>query len=302
MLKIESVSPYKIPLVSHIFGPVRSEFFLGQLAGHQFEINGTTLIGPGGISQQPYLHGFKFSFKPTSNLEFGIGITAQFAGPGLPFTWGNFIRTFYSHTPGPTATGFNPGKRLSSFDFSYRFPGLRKWLTVYNDALVVDEISPVGSTRPVLNPGIYLPQIPKLPKLQLRAEGLHESLTNEFAPGYVYYGLRRYRSGYTNDGLLIGSWIGRAGRGGQGWLTYSFSPRANLQFGYRQQLVSKDFIGGGRSSDYAARGELMLAHSVGISGSVQYEHWWFPVLSATTQSDVAASFQLTFYPKWGIRK
>jgi membrane-associated phospholipid phosphatase len=302
MLKIESVSPYKIPLLSHLLGPVRSEFFLGQLAGHQFEINGSTLIGPGGINPQPYLHGYKFSFKPTNNLEFGMGVTAQFAGPGLPFTWGNFIRTFYSHTPGPTSTGFNPGKRLSGFDFSYRFPGLRKWLTVYNDALVVDEVSPIGSTRPVLNPGIYLPQIPKLPKMELRAEGLHESLTNEFAPGYVYYGLRRYRSGYTNNGELLGSWIGRAGRGGQGWLTYSFSPRARLQFGYRQQMVSKDFIGGGRSNDYTARGEVMLGRNVGITGLLQYEHWWFPVLSATTQSDVAASFQLTFYPKWGIRK
>jgi membrane-associated phospholipid phosphatase len=302
MLKIETVSPYRIPLVSKILGPVRSEFFLGQLAGQQFEINGTTLIGPGGIRPQPYLHGYKFSFKPTDNLEFGMGVTAQFAGPGLPFTWGNFIRTFYSHTPGPTATGFNPGKRLSGFDFSYRFPGLRKWLTVYNDALVVDEVSPIGSTRPVLNPGIYLPQIPKLPKMELRAEGLHESLTNEFAPGYVYYGLRRYRSGYTNNGVLLGSWIGRAGRGGQGWLTYSFSPRARLQLGYRQQMVSKDFIGGGRLSDYATRGEFMLGKKVGISGLLQYEHWWFPILSATTQSDLAASFQLTFYPKWGIRK
>ena len=302
MLKIESVAPYKIPLISSIFGPVRSEFFLGQLAGHQFEINGSTVIGPGGIKQQPFLHGYKFSFKPTDNLEFGMGITAQFAGPGLPFTWGNFIRTFYSHTPGPTATGFNPGKRLSGFDFSYRFPGLRKWLTVYNDALVVDEISPIGSTRPVLNPGIYLPQIPKVPKMELRAEGLHESVTNEFAPGYVYYGLRRYRSGYTNNGQLMGSWIGRAGRGGQGWLTYSFSPRARLQLGYRQQMVSKDFIGGGRSSDYSARGEFMLGKKVGITGLLQYEHWWFPILSATTQSDVTASFHLTFYPKWGIRK
>jgi hypothetical protein len=191
---------------------------------------------------------------------------------------------------------------LSSFDFSYRFPGLRKWLTVYNDALVVDEISPVGSTRPVLNPGIYVPQVPKIPKLQLRAEGLHESLTNEFAPGYVYYGLRRYRSGYTNDGLLMGSWVGRAGRGGQGWLSYFFSPHSSLEFGYRQQLVSKDFIGGGRSSDYAVRTQVMLGSNMALSGLVQYEHWWFPLLSSTPQSNVTASLQLTFYPHWQIRK
>ena len=303
MLKFETVSPYKIPLVSHIFGPVRSEFFLGQLAGHAFEVNGASLLGPGGIRPQPYLHGYKFSFKPTANLEFGMGITAQFAGPGLPFTWHNFIRTFYVHNQtGPTANNANPAKRYSAFDFSYRFPGLRKWLTVYNEALVVDEVSPIGSTRPTLNPGIYIPQLPKLPKMELRAEGLHESLTNEFAPGFVYYGLRRYRSGYTNDGQLLGSWIGRAGRGGQGWLTYWASSRGKIQLGYRQQMVSKDFIGGGRLSDYSARGEFLLGRNVGLSGFLQYEHWWFPLLASTPQSDVAASFQVTLYPHWQLKK
>jgi membrane-associated phospholipid phosphatase len=298
MLKIESVAPYKIPLVSRVFGPVRSEFFLGQLAGHQFEFNGSSLLGPGGVNPQPYLHGYKFSFRPTENLEFGMGITAQFAGPGLPFTVDNFLRTFYSHTAGTN----NPGKRLSEFDFSYRFPGLRKWLTVYNDALVVDEISPVGSTRPALNPGIYMPQIPKLPKMQLRAEGFHESLTDEFAPGYVYYGVRRYRSGYTNDGNLMGTWIGRAGRGAQGWLTYSFSPRNRVQLGYRHQEVSKLFVGGGRSVDYSASGDFMLSSNVELSGLIQCEQWRFPLLAPGPQTDVTASIQLTFYPHFRAQK
>jgi membrane-associated phospholipid phosphatase len=303
MLRIDSVSPYHIPLVSKIFGPVHTQFFLGQLAGHQFEVNGTTLLGPGNINPQPYLHGYKISFKPTANLEFGMGITAQFVGPGLPFTWRNFLRTFYVHNQtGLTASNANPGKRLSAFDFTYKVPGLRKWLTFYNEALVVDEVSPIGSTRPTLNPGIYLPHLPKLPNMELRAEGLHESLTDEFAPGYVYYGLRRYRSGYTNNGQMLGSWIGRAGRGGQGWLTYWLSPRSKIQLGYRQQMVSKDFIGGGRLSDYSVRGETMLGRNVGLSGFMQYEHWWFPVLSGTTQSDVTASFQVTFHPHWQLRK
>ena len=138
--------------------------------------------------------------------------------------------------------------------------------------------------------------------MELRVEGLHESLTDEFAPGYIYYGLRRYRSGYTNNGNLLGSWIGRAGRGGQGWLTYWFSPRSKLQLGYRQHMVSKDFIGGGRLSDYSAKGEFMLGQNVGVSGFFQYEHWWFPVLSTSTRSDVTASFQVTFYPHWRIRR
>jgi membrane-associated phospholipid phosphatase len=298
MLKIESVAPYKIPLLSNILGPIRSEFFLGQLSGHQFEFNGSSLLGPGGINPQPYLHGYKFSFKPTENLEFGMGVTAQFAGPGSPFTFGNFVRTFYSHTSGIN----NPGKRLSEFDFSYRFPGLRKWLTVYNDALVVDEISPIGSTRPTLNPGIYLPQIPKIPKMELRAEGLHESLTNEFAPGYIYYGQRRFRSGYTNNGELLGNWIGRAGRGGQAWLTYSFSAHSRVQLEYRHQEVSKDFIGGGRLVDYTAHGDLMLSSNTALSALLQYEQWRFPLLTPNSQTNIAAGVQLTFQPHWHARR
>jgi len=299
MLKLQSVSPYRIPLLSKILGPAHSEYFLGQLAGHQFELDGKQLLGPGSITPQPFLDGTKTSFKPTPNLEIGFGFTAQFAGPGLPFTFHNFSRTFFVHTQSsPTTNGNNPAKRISSADFVYRVPGIRNWLTVYSDALTVDEISPIGSTRAVVNPGIYMPQLPKLHNMELRAEGIHEPLTNEFAPGFVYYGLRRYRSGYTNNGNLVGNWIGRAGRGGQGWLTYSFSPRTKLQLGYRLQEVSHNFIEGGRLTDYSVAGNCMLSRNVALSGMLQYEQWKFPVLSSTPQSNVTASIQVTFYPKW----
>jgi len=295
MFKIDSVTPYKIPLLSSILGPIRTEYFFGQLAGHQFEFNGTQLLGPGNINPQPFLDGAKFSFKPTSNLEIGMGFTAQFAGPGLPLTFHNFVRTFYVHNSNSTAgSSGDPGKRLSAADFTYRIPGLRNWLTLYLDSLVVDEVSPIGSTRASVNPGIYVPQFPRLPKLELRAEGIHESVTNEFSPGFVYYGVRRYRSGYTNDGNLIASWIGRAGRGGQGWLTYSWSPRTRLQLGYRLQEVSPDFIQGGRLVDYSARSDFMLGPKVAVSGVFQYEQWRFPVMNPGRQSNVTASLQVTF--------
>ena len=303
MMKIESVSPFKIPLLSKMLGPMRAEYFLGQLAGTQFELNGSTLLGPGKIKPQPALSGYKASFKPTTNFEFGMGITAQFVGPGLPFTWRNFLRTFYVHNQtGPTANNANPGKRISSLDFSYRVPGIRKWLTIYGDSLVVDEISPIGSKRATVNPGIYMPQFPRLPKLEFRAEGINEPITREFAPGFVYYGLRRYRSGYTNEGNLMGNWIGRAGHGGQAWMTYSISPRNQVQLGYRLQQVSKDFIGGGRSVDLSVQTAFMLSSRVALSAFVQHEQWTFPVLSAVSQSNTTASVQLVFYPHWSIRK
>ena len=298
-LKLDNVSPYHIPLISKIFGDVRSEYFLGRLDGHQFEFDIDHIVGPGNVQPQPFIQGIKLSFKPTQNLEFGFGFTAMFAGPGLPFTFSNFIKTFYSHTSG---TVRNPGKRLTSFDFSYRIPGLRNWLTLYRDSLAVDEYTPLTSSRPSLNLGLYVPKLPKLNKMDFRAEVIGTPHTKEFAPGFVYYGLRRYRDGYTNDGNILGSWIGRAGRGGQGWLTYWFSPRSTLQFGYRYQKVDRDFLQGGHLDDFSVRPQIMLGHDINLSGGVQFEHWYFPLLSSTGRSNVTGQIQLTFFPQLRLRK
>jgi hypothetical protein len=298
-LKLDNVSPYHIPLISKIFGDVRSEYFLGRLDGHHFEFDIDHLVGPTNIQPQPFIQGIKLSFKPTQNLEFGFGFTAMFAGPGLPFTFSNFIKTFYSHTSG---TVRNPGKRLTSFDFSYRIPGLRNWLTLYRDSLAVDEYTPLTSSRPSLNLGLYMPKLPKLNKMDFRAEVIGTPHTKEFAPGFVYYGLRRYRDGYTNDGNILGSWIGRAGRGGQGWLTYWFSPRSTLQFGYRYQKVDRDFLQGGHLDDFSVRPQIMLGHDVNLSGGVQFEHGYFPLLSSTGRSNVTGQIQLTFFPQLRLRK
>jgi hypothetical protein len=294
MLRIDSVSPYEVPLISKFLGPLRSQFFIGRLSGQDFEFS-PVLYGPN-LSSQPFVHGTKFSFHPTDNLEFGFGFTAQFGGTGNPFTWGNFLRTFYSHKVG---VGNNPGKRLSEFDFNYRVPGLRNWLQIYADSMVIDEYSPLGSNRPAINPGIYLSHVPRVPKLDLRLEGITDDLNvpSHFGPGAFYWD-DRYHSGYTNNGNLIGSWIGRRGRGEQGWITYRFSPRTNIQFGYRHNSVDKAFLRGGTLQDFNLRTDVMLTHTLGISGFVQRENWNFPVLSTTAQSDITASVQLTFWPHW----
>ena len=306
--KIDDIAPHRIPGLSRILGPFRTEFFIGQLSGHHWEQctvstcqsypGSPGVVGPD-ISPQPFIHGEKISFQPTPNFEFGMGVTAMFGGPGLPVTFGNFFRTFYAHSPNAAN---NPGKRISAADFSYRLPGLRNWLTIYMDSLVVDEVSPIGSTRASVNPGFYMPRIPKISNLELRMEGFNVSRTKEFPPGFVYSDNRRFLSGYTNDGTLLASWIGRAGRGGQGWLTYSFSPRNKVRVGYRLQTVSPDFIGGGRLADYIARGEFMLGSQMSVSGSVQYEEWLFRLLNPAPQSNVAALLQFTYTPRWSLHK
>jgi membrane-associated phospholipid phosphatase len=304
MLQMDNVAPFEFPLLSRILGPARINSFVGQLAGQSWVYNPSVavglnpapdpsfMLGPG-FSPQPFIHGNKVSFRPTPNLEFGMGVTAIFGGPGLPFTWHEFFRSYYGHN---VNTATNPGKRFSSFDFTYRIPGLRRWLTLYTDSLVGDEISPIGSTRPMLNPGLYLPQLPKLPKLELRVEGFKD----EPHLGTVYID-RRYRSGYTNDGNLIGSWIGRQALGGQAWAKYSFSARTNVQLGYRHQEVDHFLVGGGHLNDFSATAQCRLGMRSEVSGRAQYEQWNFPVLSADRQSNFTAALQLTYYPGWRLR-
>jgi len=322
-VKIDDIAPHDIPGLSRLLGPFRAEFFVGQLSGQHWELcltcrqaNSEGVVGPV-ISPQPFFQGGKISFQPTPNLEFGMGTTSMFGGPGLPVTFGNYFRTYYVHT----VPANNPGKRVSAADFTYRIPHFRNWLTLYLDSMTWDEISPIGSTRANVNPGIYMPQLPKLPKLQLRAEGYNISRTKEFVPGWVYYNGDRYRSGYISDGDLLGSWIGRAGRGGQGWLTYSLSARNQFHLGYRLETVAPNFVcvqpagpnctalpggsippGGGRLADYSASGEFMLRSDLSLSALFQYEQWRFLVLSPTQQSNATTSIQLTFYPRWNTRK
>ena len=308
MFRIDNVSPFYFPVLSRLLGPVRMDFFVGQLSGQRWEYNPPqpTLVGPG-FHPQPFIHENKISFKPTENLEFGMGVTAMFGGPGLPFTWSEFVRSYYVHRQSIEAG--NPAKRFSQFDFSYRIPGLRKWLTVYNDSLVGDEYSPIGSSRPLLNPGIYLPHVPKIPKMDLRVEGLKEPFEagHGALPGFPYYDLR-YRSGYTNDGVPLGTWIGRAGFGGQAWATYWLSARNKLQVSYRHQEVNSKFVvnaegaGGGHANDFSAQCDFKLGPEVNFTGVVQYEQWNFPVLRSTAQSDVSASVQLTFHPNLQFHK
>jgi membrane-associated phospholipid phosphatase len=305
MLRIDQTSPLEVPGLSKLIGPMRTQWFIGQLSGQHWigtVLPGTsvpTLVGPS-IGRQPFIHGSKISFKPTANLEFGLGFTVLFGGPGLPVTWRNFYRTFGTFNVMPGSAN-DPGDRRSTFDFQYRVPHLRDWLTIYADSFVEDEFSPLGSTRPSMRLGMYLPRLPKVPKLDLRMEGLYTDVPGQKPGGFLYWN-GRYRSGYTNDGNLLASWIGRQGRGAQAWATYWLSARSKMQLSYRHATVDQAFLQGGHLNDYGLSGEFMMRHDLGFSASGQYEQWRFPILSPLGKSNVTLAGQLTFYPNWNMKK
>ena len=93
------------------------------------------------------------------------------------------------------------------------------------------------------------------------------------------------------------------GQGAQAWTTYWFSPRNKLQFGFRHQKVSHEFIpSGGTLADASVRAEFWPRSSFSLSASVQYEMWNFPVIASTRQTNVTSAVQLSFWPKGFSRK
>ncbi len=307
MLKIDRVSPFKLPSILGLMGPIRWEFFLGQLGGHYADYAASTgYIFGALLNPQPMILAQKFAFKPTPNVEFGFSYNTMFAGQGIPFTWNKFLHAIFpkpsSYVPG---TPGYPGDAQTAFDLSYRLPWVRNWLTFYADGFSDDEISPVAYwDRSAWVSGLYLSRVPGIPKLDLRVEGGYTDIPigGKVGPGFVYLS-SRYLNGQTNWGKLMGNWMGRAGQGAQAWSTYWFTPRNNLQFSFRHQKVSREFVpDGGTLTDVSARANFWARSTFSIAAAVQYEVWNFPVIAPTMQSNVTSSLQLTFWPKRFSRK
>ena len=175
-------------------------------------------------------------------------------------------------------------------------------MTFYAEGLAEhDEITPLfGPDVATWLAGIYIPQLPKIPKLDFRVEAGYTDPPNsggDVAFGAFYWD-GAWITGFQNAGRLMGSWMGRQGQGAQAWTTYWFGPRNKLQFGFRHQKVSHEFIpNGGTLADANVRAEFWPRPSFSLSASVQYEAWNFPVIRSTRQSNVTSSVQLSFWPK-----
>jgi len=307
MFRIDRVSPFKLPSVLGWLGPTRVQFLLGQLSGHHFVFGEETgLLGRWNqfVSPQPFIEGGKISFKPTENLEFSVSLTTVLAGQGVPLTTHKFVQGLFSLATSNPGTSADPGDRRSGFDFTYRLPRLRKWLTFYADGYTDDEFNPIAyADRSAWTSGLYMPQIPGLRKMDFRVEGVYTDnpLGGNLGHGFYYFN-DRYRNGYTNDGNLIGSWVGREGQGGQAWTNYWFGARNRVQLNGRHQKVSQEFIpGGGTLTDFGGRGDFWLGSSVSVSAVLQYEKWNFPVLDSQAQKNWTSSVTATFWPG-GLRK
>jgi len=293
MLRINRTLPLHIPLISKLLGPIRHDHFFGKLSGHHFP-------------PDPFMYGDKISFQPTKNLELGFSRTTVFAGQGkTPLTFGTFWKSYTSVNdvgPGIKGTPRDPGARHGAFDFSYKLPFVRNWLTLYSDSIAHDEPNPISAPRrAAIVPGIYLSHFPGLNKLDLRVESGYTDIPNRpptVAVGRFLYWEGVYHDVYTNKSNLIGSWIGRGGKGTQVWSNYWLNAYSSIQVSYRNAKISPQFIpGGGTLNDFSASARLRIRNDWELLTNFQYERWTVPVLTSGLKSDFSSSIQLTFWPK-----
>ena len=319
--RINRVEPIYIPFLSRLIGRFRYDFMVGPLRGHTYMLNPANpngsnpdlpnVINPG----NSWVHVEKVSFKPTRDLEFGFERTAIWGGKGHePITLHTFIQSFISFDSTSSSAikygAQDPGARFGAFDFTYRLPFPRNWLTLYTDSEAHDAPSPLFKPfHGTFRPGLYLSHFPGIPKLDLRVEGVDTDSSlcsylngaktcTEMSIGgrYQYWEVIQVQ-GYTNQGQVFGDWIGREDKGGQGWITYHLSGNEWIQLGLRNQKASKDFIHGGTTlNDINFQVVKRIGKDFEINGNFTYEHWKAPVYLPGQQTVTTTTIQLTWYP------
>ncbi len=289
--RIDRIEPLHVPGLSWITGPFRYDFIVGSLKGH---------VAP----NSPWMHMEKISFRPTENLEFGFERTVIWGGKGhVPITLHSFLKSFFSFSA-PTSAVKNsrndPGARFGAFDFSYRLPFVRKWLTLYSDSEVHDDVSPIDAPRrAAIRPGLYLSHVPGVPKLDVRVEAVSTdpSVSNSNGGHFMYWETIQ-KQGYTNKGMLFGDWIGREDKGGQGWITYHLSGNEWIQIGLRNQKAAKDFIPGGTTlNDINFQAVKRIGRDFEVDGSFALEHWKAPIYLPGQHTVTTTNIRLTWFPE-----
>lgn len=289
--RINRVEPLWIPGLSRLIGLARYDFFVGSLKGHAYP-------------NDPWIHSEKFSFKPHPNLEFGFQRSVIWGGEGhVPVTVHTFLRSFFSLTgvqPDVKFSRADPGARFSEFDFTWRLPYLTRWVTLYFDSTVHDNVFAVSNPgRSGYRPGLYLARFPRFNKIDLRVEGVtSDPSVSGYRDGQFLYWEVVQQQGYTNKSQMIGDWIGRQGKGGQAWMTYHRDGNQSVQLFYRNAKSDSAFIPGGSTlHDFGASAVLRPTPNFEINTQFQQELWKAPLVASGQQRTFSATVQLTYYPQ-----
>jgi hypothetical protein len=303
--RINRVEPLNIPLIWHLLGPVRYDFFVGSLQGHSYP-------------NAPWVHNEMFAFRPTSNFEFGFQRSVIWGGHGHgclaangytvypcdePINLHTFVKSFFSINDTTGAEKYStddPGARFTAFNFSWRLPFMSHSVTLYTDSEAHDDVTPPSAPRrAAYRPGVYISHLPGIPKMDFRVEAAStDTSTLRSLGGQFNYYETVQRQGYTNKGFLMGDWIGREAKGGQAWLTYHLSADDSVQIEYLNKKGPKDFIPGGTTQNqFKVEVIKHLRPELEMDAWFQYEAWKAPIFMTGQHSDSIIAAQFTWYPR-----
>jgi capsule assembly protein Wzi len=287
--EINRTEPFRIPWLSRLTGPLRYDFYVGSLKGHTYP-------------NDPWVHVEKVSFKPSRNLELGFERTVIWGGKGhVPITIHSFLKSFFSFQNVSLAEKYSredPGARFGSFDFNYRLPLARSWLSLYSDSEAHDDVNPISAPRrAAVRPGIYLSHFPRAHAFDLRVEGASsDPVSDESLNGNFLFYEAIQKQGTTNKGFLFTDWIGRDAKGGQAWLTYHLSANESVQWMYRNAKADHNFIPFGTTqNDFEVAVVKRIGKQIELRGWVQQEEWKAPIYKPGRQSNTMVSGQITWY-------
>ncbi len=289
MLNFRQTQPLVLPGFLKHLGRIRTQFIFGELSGHAWP-------------RKPLLNAQKVTFDLTDDFELGFTRSAFWGGVGHPLSFTSFRSSLVSTSS--TGCGFqyadlcDPGDRHSGFDFRWRVAGLQKYLTIYSDSYADDDPSPLDNPkRSAWAPGIYLSHIPHASKIDLRFETYSTWMYRRDQGGQFVYFNNQYHDGYTNDGQLLGSWIGRDARAYIGSVGYWLSGRSRFEAQFKQVKQGPQFLpGGGTQTDGSLRMQWAFSPELLLAGSAQIERYDIPVLGPT-QHDTALTVQFVYAPR-----
>jgi Capsule assembly protein Wzi len=289
-LRLAQARPILLPGPLRVLGRIRTQFLLGELSGHQYP-------------PRPFINAQKITLQVTEDLELGFTRSAIFGGVGHPLTAQSFFQSFFNASSSRRNLS-DPGDRRSGFDFRWRVPKPRRYVTIYSDSLADDEPNPLANPRrSAWAPGIYITHLPKLRNLDLRFETYSTWLYRKDEGGGFFYWNSNYHDAYTNNGNLLGSWVGRDARAYVASSTYWWSGSNKVTASFRQTKTGSKFLpGGGTQTDASLTVQWQLRPGLLATAFGQYERYFVPVLGSPRR-DVAAGLQFVYYPRnWAIHK
>ncbi len=300
MFRARPIESFELPWIFSWLGPMKVDFFFGKLVRKRIPA----------AAADPRV---KITAKRTRNLEASFIATSELGGVGRPLTLDAIFNSF-SASHRPTLYPPEPQSRESARS-ALISPIHRRMCAIgcsFTRMACCRRTIPLPSTtaripiymweRLAIRSGIYMPRLPRLPKLDFRVEAVYtDPPTDRSRFGDYVYWNDFYRDLYTNKGNLIGDWVGRQGMGFQGWSTYWFSPKNSVQFAYRHAKVDSDFIPSGETiNDGSVKVNWQLRSEWSVSASVQYEKWFAPILAPAAQTNWTSSVQIQFTPhSWG---